>query len=115
MGRNTHFEMDLTPEQRQRPKDAKKRAQVVRPLDSEPLLVLIPIQKDSNVRYGDAPAPADREDERLEATQHIMGMALAFPSPPTKGLRENYIQVQLPPQQDVYVDEEVFEAVEDDG
>ena len=88
--------------------DLKKnrRIQPKRPVGSDPLLLLIPINKDSRpMKQG------TKGREKLEAAAHVLGIALAFPDVKRGGggVAENYIQVKLP-EPTHYMEEEDIEA-----
>jgi hypothetical protein len=117
-----NFSFDLPAEKRERPAPGTPRIQHTRPADVEPLLLLIPIDKDSEPKKAPVSAaadggPAKPTRKRLDAARHVLGIALAFPNVRAADrLAENYIQVQLPVSE-TYIDDDDDEAsaIEDDG
>jgi hypothetical protein len=89
----------------------------VRPVGAEPLLLLVPVDKASKPLQRSQPdGPTDkarRERGHLQAVEHILGVALAFPDVRGSGPRE-YVQVDLPPVPVDEVDDTVLPE-EDDG
>jgi hypothetical protein len=89
----------------------------VRPTGSEPLLLLVPVDKDSKpkdrVAAGGEASKTRRERFQLGAAEHILGMALSFPDVPGTSPVE-YIHVNLPPTGLDEVDD-VTLPEEDDG
>lgn len=121
-----NFNFDLSDEQRARePAEKNTRKQPKRPPGSEPLLLLVPIDKESEPRKNTSAGAHDddarraRERYKLDAVRHVLGIALAFPGSATRKLGENYIQVELPEQavlpDDGYVETEEVTIAEDDG
>ncbi|HRI72240.1 MAG TPA: Z1 domain-containing protein, partial [Polyangium sp.] len=119
-----NFRLGLSPEQQlqQLPKNDSKHKQPKRPADSEPLLILVPIDKDSKpqkpARGSESVSQEklrSRPRDPLDASEHILGLALAFPDSKVKSMGEDYIQVQLPapPIDDVELEEITVE--DDDG
>lgn len=110
-----NFSFDLPPEKRPKRVEGAPRIQHSRPADEEPLLLLIPINKDS------IPKTTETTRKPLEAARHVLGIALAFPNLSIAGrLPEDYIQVQLPisqPSLDYYDDDDEGggSPMEDDG
>lgn len=94
--------------------DGAMRSQSVRPTGAEPLLLLVPINKDSQplkpVGVDEAAQKRRRERGQLAAVSDILGMALAFPTVPGTSPVE-YVQVGLPEAQE---DQEDFVLPEED-
>lgn len=118
-----NFRLGLSPEQQvQVPKKDSKRKQPKRPADSEPLLLLVPIDKDSAPKDSAQTKESENQEKRrsrqretLGASEHILGLALAFPDSKTRSPGENYIQVQLPTQSIDDVEIEELTVGDDDG